>query len=281
MVQVMDINNVSRQIVMAALLPGMAGSADRPGNDELALELASKYPGRFFPLVGMQRPELTGVSKWLNPDKAVQTIITETEEKLATGRFRGIGEVIVKHFAYSSGRHAELDNPIYSPFMQRLSQVAAVLTCLSSSTWRAHRSLSRTSPVCFEKTPRSATSGRTTAVAARHPSSEPCLGNHPNLYCDLSSMTNVGKSGYGIAGADGGVHRADREGRGAVSKMREVYEAFPDRFMIGMDVAHAPGMNPRTTAAGSTLRELLAQLKPQTAVAFAEGNAIRIFKLDR
>jgi len=27
--------------------------------------------------------------------------------------------------------------------------------------------------------------------------------------------------------------------------MREVYEAFPDRFMIGMDVAHAPGMNPK------------------------------------
>jgi len=62
----------------------MAGSADRPGNDELALELASKYPAFLFSC-RMQRPELTGVSKWLNPDKAVQTIITETEEKLATG----------------------------------------------------------------------------------------------------------------------------------------------------------------------------------------------------
>jgi len=34
------------------------------------------------------------------------------------------------------------------------------------------------------------------------------------------------------------------------AEMRELYEAFPDRFMIGMDVAHAPGMTPRTTASG-------------------------------
>ena len=118
MVHVMDLNNVSRQIVMARYYPGPAGSADRPGNDELALELASKYPSRFFPLVGMQRSELTGANKWLNPDASVQTLLSEAEAKLATGRFRGIGEVIVKHFAYSSGRHAELDNPIYCPFSE-------------------------------------------------------------------------------------------------------------------------------------------------------------------
>jgi hypothetical protein len=75
MVHVMNLNNVSRQIVMARYYPGPAGSADRPGNEELALELASKCPGRFFPIVGMQRPELTGANKWLNPDAAVETIL--------------------------------------------------------------------------------------------------------------------------------------------------------------------------------------------------------------
>jgi len=63
------------------------------------------------------------------------------------------------------------------------------------------------------------------------------LGNHPNLYCDLSSMTNVESRLRNWLAADGGVHRADREGRVLFPKMREVYEAFPDRFMIGMDVA--------------------------------------------
>ena len=64
--------------------------------------------------------------------------------------------------------------------------------------------------------------------------------------------------------------------------MREVYEAFPDRFMIGMDIAHAPGMNRENySRRAQRFRELLAQLKPQTATMFVESNAIRIFKLDR
>ena len=122
-VKVMGRTNISRQIVMPRYYRGKAN--DRPGTDELALALADKYPGRFFPLVGMQRPELTGAKKWLKPTRAVEAILNETEAKLATGRFYGIGEVIVKHFAYTSGRHAEMENPIYSPFMQRLSLLSA------------------------------------------------------------------------------------------------------------------------------------------------------------
>ena len=65
-------------------------------------------------------------------------------------------------------------------------------------------------------------------------------------------------------------------------EMREVYEAFPDRFMIGMDVSHAPGINLENYGQRARrFREFLAQLKPQTAAAFAERNAMRIFNLDR
>ena len=124
-IKVMSRNNVSRQIIMPRYYRGPSGFADRPGTDELALELAGEYPDRFFPLVGMQRPELTGANKWHNPDAAVEAILKKAEGELATGRFYGIGEVIVKHFAYTSGQHAELENPIYSPFMQRLSLLSA------------------------------------------------------------------------------------------------------------------------------------------------------------
>jgi hypothetical protein len=183
---------------MARYYPGPAGSSDRAGNDELALELASKYLGRFFPLVGMQRPELTGANKWLNPDAAVETILNEAETKLATGRFRGIGEVIVKHFAYSSGPHAELENPIYSPFMRRLSHLAARFDVpivlhmegaphLVKDLARLLRENSRVRYVWAHNC------GRSKASVIRV-----MLENHPNLYCDLASMTNVGRSGYGI-----------------------------------------------------------------------------------
>ena len=283
MVHVMDLNNVSRQIVMARYYPGPAGSADRPGNDELALELASKYLGRFFPLVGMQRPELTGANKWLNPDAAVETILNEAEAKLATGHFRGIGEVIVKHFAYSSGPHAELENPIYSPFMQRLSQLAArfdvPIVLHMEGAPRLVKDFSRLLRENFRvRYVWAHNCGRSKAPVIRA-----MLENHPNLYCDLAGMTNVGRSGYGIGWPRMEEYTALIEKNGVLfPEMREVYEAFPDRFMIGMDVNHAPGMNPENYGRrAQRFRELLTQLKPQTAVTVAEGNAIRIFKLDR
>jgi len=282
-VKVMGRNNVSRQIVMARYYPGPAGSADRPGTDELALELANKYPGRFFPLVGMQRPELTNANKWINPDAAVEPILNKAEAKLTTGRFWGIGEVIVKHFAYSSGRHAELENPIYSSFMQRLSQIAARFDVpivlhmegaprLVKDFARLLRENSQVRYVWAHNC------GRSKAPVIRA-----MLENHPNLYCDLSNMTNVGKSGYGIGWPRMEEYNALIEKNGVLfPETREVYEAFPDRFMIGMDVAHASGMNPKNYGwRAKRFRELLAQLAPQTAAAFAEGNAIRIFKLDR
>jgi len=283
MVHVMDLNNVSRQIVMARYLPGPAGSGDRPGNDELALELARKYPGRFIPLVGMQRPELSGENNWLKPDASVRTILKEAEAKLATGHFRGIGEVIVKHFSYSSGRHGEQENPIYSPFMQRLSQIAARFDVPIVLHMEGAPQLVEDFSRLLRENPGVRYVWAHSCGRSKAPIIRAMLGNHPNLYCDLSSMTNVGKSGYGIGWPRMEEYTALIEKDGVLfPKMREVYEAFPDRFMIGMDVAHAPGMNPENYGRrAQRFRELLAQLRPQTAAAFAEGNAARIFKLNR
>ncbi len=280
-INVMDRNNVSRQIVMARYYPGPAGSADRPGNDELALELASKYPGRFFPLVGMQRPELTGAIKWLNPDAAVEMILNEAEAKLATGRFWGIGEVIVKHFAYSSGRHAEQENPVYSPLMLRLSRLAARFDVPIVLHMEGAPHLVKDFARLLQENPRvryvwAHNCGRTKAPVIRS-----MLEIHPNLYCDLATMTNVGTSGYGIGWPRMEEYTALIEKNGVLfPEMREVYEAFPDRFMIGMDVAHAPGNNLRNYSQRvNRFRDLLGQLKTETAKKFAETNAIHIFKL--
>lgn len=283
LVRAMELNHVSRQIIMARYYPGSAGSADRPGSDELALALADQYPGRFFPLVGMQRPELTGTGKWRHPDAAVEALLGEAEAKLATGRFLGIGEVIVKHFAYSSGKHAEQDHPVYSPFMQRLSRLAARfdVPIVLHMEGAPHRVGELTSLLREHSRVRyvwAHNGGRSRAPVIRD-----MLENHPNLYCDLANMTNVGEAGYGTGWPRMEGYNALIEKDGALfPEMRDLYEAFPDRFMIGMDVAHAPGMNARNYGLrAGRFRELLAQLKPETAAALAEGNALRIFKLDR
>jgi Tat protein secretion system quality control protein TatD with DNase activity len=281
--QVMDQNNVSRQVVMARYYGGPAGSADRPGNDELALNLASRYPGRFFPLVGMQRPELTGANKWLNPDSAVETILKEAETKLATGRFRGIGEVIVKHFAYSSGRHAEQENPIYSLFMQRLSRLATRFDVPIVLHMEGTPHLVEDFARLLSENPGASYVWSHNCGRSKAPVIRAMLENHPNLYCDLAAMTNVGESGYGIGWPRMEEYNALIEKDGVLfPEMRELFEAFSDRFMIGMDVAHAPGMNLKNyTRRAQRFRGLLAQFTPHTAAAFAEGNAVRVFKLNR
>ena len=123
MVRAMRANGVRAMVLMARSYPGPAGKRDLPGTDKMALDLAAKFPGRFIPLVGMQRPMLTDAD-WSNPGPAVKALLKDTDKKLASGRFRGIGELIVRHFAYSRGRHAELNKPIYSAFTRALSRLA-------------------------------------------------------------------------------------------------------------------------------------------------------------
>lgn len=283
LVYVMDQNKVSRQIVMARYYGGPPGHDDRPGNDKLALALADEYPGRFFPLVGMQKPSLTGAHKWHKPNAIVEAILKRTKAKLATGRFFGIGEVIVKHFAYTSGRHAELENPIYSTFMQRLSQLSASFDVPIVFHMEGEPLLVKDLSRLLRENSRARYVWAHNCGRSKPPVIRAMLENHPNLYCDLASMTNVGKSGYGIGWPRMEGYTALIEEDGVLfPEMREIYEAFPDRFMLGMDVAHARGMNPRNYGRrAERFRELLAQLTPQTAIAFAERNAIRIFKLNR
>jgi hypothetical protein len=71
----MDKNGVSKQIVMARGYPG--GDSDLPGDDQLALKLAETYPGRFYPLIGMQLPMLTGAQKWTMPDAGERELYEE------------------------------------------------------------------------------------------------------------------------------------------------------------------------------------------------------------
>jgi len=280
-VSVMETNKVSKQIIMARYYPGPAGFADQPGSDELALDLAKKYPGRFFPLVGMQRTELTGSQKWMTPDRSVENLLKQTEEKLSTGMFWGIGEVIIRHYAYSSGIHAEQNNPVYSLFMQRLSRIAARFDVPIIIHMEAD-------PKLVDDFSRLLHENRDVRYVWAHncgrsraPIIRAMLNAHANLFCDLAGMTNVGETGYGTGWPRMEKYNSLMEVDGKfLPEMREIYEAFPNRFTIGMDVAHAPGMNLSNYSRRVVrFRELLGQLSETTANKFAEQNALRIFGL--
>lgn len=279
-IETMNKSGVSKQIVMARYYPGPAGSSDLPGNDELSLKLAEAYPGRFYPLVGMQRPLLTDADKWIKPNAGVESLIQETERKLASGKFFGIGELIVRHWAYSPGWHAEQDNPIYSDFVQRLSVIAARYDVPLVIHMEGYPALVADFSRLMTENPRTRyvwahNCGRSKAEVIRN-----MLSRFPNLYCDLGGMTNVG-TGYGSGWPrkEEFTSLIERDGV-LLPEMKSLYEEFPDRFMVGMDVAHAPSMK-KYGRRVQRFRELLEQLSPDARSRIAEQNAIRIYKLAR
>ena len=279
MVEAMDSNKVTQRAVMARYYPG--GPDDLPGSDEDAMRIAERYPGRFFLLVGMQRPLLTGSHKWQSLDREVDRLIEETERKHASGRFFGIGEFIVRHWSYSRGPHAEQENPIYSTFMRRMGAIAARFEVPVVVHMEGYPVLVDDFSRLLAEYPNARfvwahNCGRSKASVIRG-----MLARHPNLFCDLAGMTNVGTTGYGIGWPRMEEFTALIERDGVLfPEMKALYEEFPDRFMLGTDVAHAPGNNPQNYSRRvNRFRDLLGQLKPETAKQFAETNAIRVFKL--
>jgi predicted TIM-barrel fold metal-dependent hydrolase len=279
MVEAMDRNNVTRRTVMARYYRG--GPGDLPSSDEDAVRLAERYPGRFFPLVGMQRPLLTRSHKWQSPDRDVDRLIEETERKLASGRFFGIGEFIVRHWAYTSGPHAEQDNPINSSFMRKMSAVAARFEVPMVVHMEGYPALVDDFSRLLAQYPNTRFVWAHNCGRSKAPVIRGMLTRHPNLSCDLAGMTNVGTRGYGTGWPRMEEFTALIEQNGVLfADMKELYEDFPDRFMLGMDVAHAPGNNLQNYSRRvNRFRDLLGQLRPETARKFAETNAIRVFKL--
>ncbi|MGA0024658.1 MAG: amidohydrolase family protein [Burkholderiales bacterium] len=282
MVETMDRNNVTQRTVMARYYPGPEGPRDLPGSDEDAVRLAERYPGRFFPLVGMQQPLLTGSHKWQSPDREVERLIEETERKLASGRFVGIGEFIVRHWSYNPrGLHAEQENPIYSTFMRKMSAIAARFDVAMVIHMEGYPALVEEFSRLLLEFPNTRFVWAHSCGRSKASVISSMLERHPNLFCDLANMTNVGSKGYGIGWPRMEEFTALIEESGVLfPEMKALYEQFPDRFMLGMDVAHAPGNNLKNYSRRvNRFRDLLGQLKPETAKKFAETNAIRVFKL--
>jgi pimeloyl-ACP methyl ester carboxylesterase/predicted TIM-barrel fold metal-dependent hydrolase len=278
-IEFMNRNGVSKQIVMARAYPGKDAS-DLPGGDGLALTLAETYPGRFYPLVGMQRPLLTGAHKWIRPDTNVEALIQETERKLASGKFFGIGEFIVRHWAYSPGIHAEQDNPIYSELMRRFSALAARYDVPVVIHMEGYPSLVADFSKLITENPATRyvwahNCGRSNAEVIRS-----LLSRFQNLFCDLGGMTNV-TTGYGSGWPRKEEFTSLIEHSGVLlPEMKSLYEEFPDRFMVGTDVAHAPAMR-FYEGRVRRFRDLLDQLNPEARAKIAEQNATRIYKLAR
>ena len=119
----------SAKVVAQLVMPRYLGTnADLPTTDERVLQLAAEYPAEIFVLAGMQRPDFTFMN-WDSPNANALKILFEIDQKLTDRKVYGIGELLVRHWAYAGdggkvGQHAEIDKPLDSVFFRMIAALA-------------------------------------------------------------------------------------------------------------------------------------------------------------
>jgi predicted TIM-barrel fold metal-dependent hydrolase len=279
----MDEAGVSRM----ALIPRHYGDDGR-ATDEMALSFVRRLPDRFIAFIGGQRDDLWPRAAW-NRD----AFLREARPKAESGAFRGLGEFIILHYGYNRYVRTTHQNvsgderlPLDTPLMARLFELgqASGLPLLIHA--EAEPDMSQQMRHMLRAWP------RTRVIWAHNCGRAPAaqiaefLTAFPQLMCDLAGMSVPWPNPFGWgtfntrAGQD---YRPDshvtrvQDNDGTLNpSMRDLFERFPDRFMIGTDIAH-PFAYSRYTDVIVAFRRLLSQLSPATARKIGHDNAARLF----
>lgn len=271
LVSLMDEAGVRRMVLMARYYRG-----DGRSSDEDALAMARRFPGRFIPFVGGQRPQLGRAAAWSNPsDSFSARLLAEAYRKLESGEFFGLGEFIILHYAYTSAAgtfEGEVRHPVDTWLMGELAGLAdkfrvPLLIHMEGEPEAipGMRSLLKRHPKANIIWAHSC--GRSSATLIRQ-----MLAEHPNLFCDLGGMTNIGGYGSGWPKQGPWTFLIEDSMGNLYPEMKVLYEDYPTRFLIGTDVAHTDRLVDYTRRI-RRFRQLLSQLTPATARRFAYENA--------
>lgn len=257
LVAVLDQQNVSRVVLM------QNGSGQQP-----PLPAADAYPDRVIPFAGFVSQGHTRAE------------IDAVDRQLATGRYRGIGEVLSLHYAFSeagaSAPRVEIaaDSPWVSDLLCLAAKYSVVLTIHMESTADTVLALARAlrrqpqARVIWAHQTSLKTFGGQAADDARRADPEQVaalLAEFPNLYADIAP-------GYEAFFFDTNVDGKLPEA------WKALYERFSDRFVVGFDQPFAQGWtNPGGYARRvSWVRGWLSQLTPVAQARLASENAERL-----
>ena len=296
MIKWMDQAGVRKMVLMPRYYSG-----DGKATDEQAVEYVRRYPERFIAFIAGQRDGLLRPSAWTTEDatdirgeKGQRLLISghrflaEAESKLRSGQYSGLGEFIMLHYGYNSlvpttdqRFSGEVELPVDTPLMFKIVDLAArynmpvvIHAEAESQTVQQMRRLLNRSPdtkIIWEHN------------CGRGPAAQIAdfLKAYPNLICGLGQMAVplTNPYGYGTgwpAGRSKHITVVQYNDGRINPKMRALFEAFPDRFIIGTDIAH-PFQYSRYGDMIDAFRRLLSQLKPETARKIGYENAERLF----
>ena len=234
----------------------------RNSGNESVLAAAEAAPDLFIPFASVSPERRSYRASWAGDGQAM---LAELASLLATGRFRGIGEVSPVHFP--SAGFPEADFSPLSPAMlgimalARRHDVPVMIHCEVTRITEFSELLERFSDVTVIW----AHGGYTPLFLA-----ERMLKRHPNLVYELSARTWPRHP----RSPDYTIFRNERE---VWPEWLSLIEAMPDRFIVGSDASHRSAASERVKI--ESVQRLLSQLSPVARKAVAEQNLIRLLKL--
>ena len=269
MVSVMDELGLSQIVLMALKSKWGTSREDR------TLAAYEKYPDRVIPFIG-----LNGVSP-ISLD-----VLEYVDSQLATGKFRGLGELLSRHYGFSveTGAGTSLEAGDFtiamdSPGVQDLMCLAAkhnVVLIVHMETTAAtvpelERALQKNpaTKVIWAHQTHIKTLDGSTAQHARMADPEQIAGlldRNPNLYADI---------------APGFESRYLKSGDGRLpDQWKDLYERYSDRFVAGLDGPFLASWEETTGVVRSArlIRNWLSDLTPSTQAKLAAENLLRILE---
>lgn len=233
----------------------------RSSNESVA-EAARAHPGRFIPFASIS-PERTAYRPaWVRHDDA---LLAQLDALLATGAYRGIGEISAAHFP-----SAGFDETDFSPLgpmvtgileLARKHEVPVMLHVESTRMTELGELLARFPdvPVIW------AHGGYTPLFLARR-----MLERHPNLYYELSARTwprHPRSPDYTIL----------RDGEKVWPEWLQLVEAMPHRFLVGTDASNRSAT--ADTMKFASVQNFLAQLSHGAREQVARGTLLKLVGL--
>lgn len=215
----------------------------RLSDNESVLEAAAKHPARFVPFASVSPERGAYRAQWQRDDPA---LLERLEALLATGRFRGIGEISVVHDATAG--FAATDFAPTSATMRgiltlaRRHRVPVMVHCERGSMDELSQLLELYPDVAVIW----AHGGYTASGDARR-----MLERHPNLYYELSARTwprHPRSADYSIL----------HDSVSVAPEWLALVEAMPRRFLVGSDASHHSEASERMKL--ESVRNFLGQL---------------------
>lgn len=231
----------------------------RASDNESVAAAAARHPERFIAFASISPERAAYRSAWDAGDAA---LLDRLDALLASGRFRGIGEISAVHFP--SPGLAETDYDPAGPMMSGIMTLARkhrvpVLVHIEATRLRELSALlDRNASVAVIW----AHGGYTPLFIARR-----MLERHPNLTYELSARTwplHPRSPDYTLL----------RNGRDVWPAWLELIEANPARFIVGTDASHRSRAS--ETMKAESVQSFLRQLSPPTRERVARLNVLRL-----